>query len=113
MNLISFKGRTMIIRDFASWLFGGPEEGAVPGAGVSAGFKETLSRVARERSVPIETLNEVIDFLARHGARAERILELIEERADELAGLAQDVALLERYRSEGIIRNVRIIEECE
>ena len=111
MNKISFKGSDPIIRDIVSRFLGMTGEPSPNSAAVAARYAGSLQDISKENSIEPGTLELLIDFLIAHGVKRTRLDRLTGERMDELVQLAHDVETLRRYRRDGTITDVRVVDE--
>jgi hypothetical protein len=111
MNRISFKGRDAVIKDFADRFLSMIERRTLIKEVEYLKFERELKAVARAKKVDLDCLEEVINYLSRHDVPYVRIKELIEERQDELAILAEDIKMLRAYIADGTITGVRVFED--
>lgn len=111
MNKISFKGSNAIIRDIVSRFFGTGVDTARPCNEARARYCKAIEEITATRPVEPRTLELLLDFLMAHGATGARLDELTGKRADELVQLALDVETLHRYRRDGTILDVRVVDE--
>ena len=111
MNRISFKGKDAIIKDFADRFLSMIEHRTLVKEVEYLKFERELKSIAREKKVDLDCLEEVINFLARHDVSYVRIKELVEERPDELAALAEDIKMLRAYLADSTITGVRVYED--
>jgi len=111
MNKISFKGSNAIIRDIVSRFFVTGGDPARPCGEARARYVKAIEEIAKAGPVEPRTLELLLDFLIAHGATGARLDELTGERADELVQLALDVETLRRYRRDGTILDVRVVDE--
>ncbi|HER42990.1 MAG TPA: hypothetical protein ENO08_00840 [Candidatus Eisenbacteria bacterium] len=111
MNRISFKGSSAVIVDFAERFLEIHPVRIEPDEEVRERYGRDLERLARSEHVEHRHLENVMDFLYEHGVPQAELDELVEARGGELAGLARDAAVLERYLSDGTILDVMIIDD--
>lgn len=111
MNKISFKGSNEIIRDIVSRFFGVDGEPVQQSGAERSRYAHSLGEIAAARSVEPRVLGLLLDFLIVHGVAEERLDQLTGERVDELVQLSLDVEILRRYRRDGTITDVRVVDE--
>ena len=108
MNLISFKGRTSIIRGLAAWFLSpSPEPPPVPEP-----LASRLDELAAGRIDP-GVLRRVAGFLSAQGVPPAAVGRILAEEPDRLLRLARDVEAVDRRLADGSIAGVRVIEEEE
>ena len=111
MNRISFKGSSEVIVDFAERFLELHPVRIEPSEEVRERYLRDLEGIAQSEHVEMRHLENVVDFLCEHGVSTAEIDDLVETRSAELASLARDAALLERYLADGTIHSVRVLEE--
>ena len=111
MNRISFKGSSVVIVDFAERFLDLHPVRIEPSEEIREGYGRDLESLAKSEHVELRHLENVMDFLFEHGVVQSELDELISTRPGELAGLARDAAILERYLSDGTIMDVMILED--
>jgi hypothetical protein len=111
MNKISFKGSNEIIRDIVSRFLAVDDESAQPSGPGRSRYARALGEIAAARSVEKHVLTILLDFLMAHGVTEERLDQLTGERVGELVRLALDAEILGRYRRDGTITDVRVVDE--
>jgi hypothetical protein len=111
MNRISFKGSSAVIVDFAERFLETHVIRIEPSEEVREIYGRELESLARSAHVELRHLENVMDFLHEHGAPRAELDELVEARSGELADLARDVAVLERYLIDGTILDVMILDD--
>ncbi len=110
MNKISFKGSNAIISDILT-RFLDLDVKAPPLATVRERYGKTLGKISTARSIDLSMLETLFDFLVTHGVTEERLDRLTGERMDDLVQLVRDIETLRRYRGDGTITDVRIVDE--
>ncbi len=111
MNKISFKGSNEIVRDIVSRFFGIDGKPVQPSGEQLSRYAQSLGEIAAANSIEPRALERLLDFLIAHGVAKTRLDQLTGERVDELVRLAIDVETLERYRRDGTITDVRVVDE--
>ena len=111
MNLISFKGSSAVLVDFAERFLETHPVRIEPSEEVRERYGRDLERIAKAEHVQLRHLENVMDFLHEHGVPRSELDELTDTRSGELADLARDAAVLERYLSDGTIMEVTVHEE--
>ena len=111
MNLISFKGSSEVLVDFAERFLEIHPVRIEPSEEVRERYGRDLESIARAEHVQLRHLENVMDFLHEHGVPRAVLDELADSRSGELAGLARDAAVLERYISDGTIIDITVNEE--
>jgi hypothetical protein len=111
MNKISFKGSNVIIADILSRFFVLEGKAPPPLVTVRERYGKILGKISAARSVDLSTLETLFDFLITHGVTEERLDRLTGERIDDLVQLVWDVETLRKYRRDGTITDVRIVDE--
>ena len=111
MNLISFNGDSAVLVDFAERFLETHPVRIEPSDEVRERYGRDLERIAKAEHVQLRHLENVMDFLHEHGVPRSELDELTDTRIGELAGLARDAAVLERYLSDGTIMEVTVHEE--
>ncbi len=110
MNKISFKGSNAIISDILTRFFV-LDVKAPQFATVRERYGRTLGKISAARSIDLSILENLFDFLVTHGVTEERLDRLTGERIDDLVQLVRDVETLRKYRGDGTIMDVRIVDE--
>ena len=111
MNKISFKGSDPIIRYIVTRFLAMTGNSPSISAAVTARYEPSLKKISRKKSIDMGTLELLIDFLIAHGVKRKRLDQLTGERTDELIRLARDIETLQRYRRDGTITDVRVVDE--
>jgi hypothetical protein len=111
MNRISFKGASSVIVDFAERFLELHPVRIEPSEEVRERYGRDLEALAKAERVELRHLENVMDFLSEHGVSQAELDELTESRSADLAGLARDAAVLERYLSDGTIIDVTVFED--
>jgi hypothetical protein len=111
MNIISFMGKRRIIQDFSMRFLRPDGERALIREITHIKYGKALLRIAKSKSVGIEYLEDVVDFLAANEVPESRIRELIDVNVEDLVGLAKDVSILKEYRDNGTIVDVSLVDE--
>jgi hypothetical protein len=111
MNRISFKGSSGLIVDFAERFLELHPVRIEPSEEVRERYGRDLEPLARAEHVELRHLENVMDFLFEHGVVQAELDELTSVRINDLADLARDAAILERYISDGSIMDVMIIDD--
>ncbi|GEM_PF-2859196 len=111
MNRISFKGARNILEDFSVRFLSVGAERMPPSEEIRVRYGGVLGSIASRRSVELERLLDIVDFLLANGVGEESIVRMIEENDGDLAGLAGDAELLAVCCSNGTITDVKIFEE--
>lgn len=111
MNRISFKGSRELVEDFAERFLEINPVALRPSDEVREVFGLRIEAVANEFGIEVRHLENAIDFLFEHGVPADSIGKLFEDGGEKAAGLARDVAVLERYLDNGTITSVEIVDE--
>jgi hypothetical protein len=111
MNRISFKGSSGIIVDFAERFLELHPVRIEPSEEVRERYGRDLETIAKAEHVELRHLENVMDFLFEHGVVKAELDELTSDRRCELADLARDAAILERYISDGTIMDVMIVDD--
>jgi hypothetical protein len=111
MNRISFKGSSSVIVDFCERFLELHEVRIEPAPEIREEYARDLERVAKAERVELRHLENVLDFLYEHGTDRQELDDLTSSRCGELAELAKDAAVLERYLFGGTIVDVMIQEE--
>jgi len=111
MNRISFKGSSAVLVDFAERFLETHPVRIEPDEEVRERYRRDIERLARSAHVEIRHMENVVDFLHEHGVARAELDELVEGRSGELADLARDAAVLERYLSDGTILDVVILDD--
>ena len=108
MNLITFKGRTTIIRGLAAW-FLSPAPALPP---LPEELVAGLGELAADEEVDAGVLGRVAGFLAANGTPHATIKRMAENDPGRLVRLARDVEAIDRRLADGAISSVRVVEEC-
>ena len=111
MKRISFKGSSAVIVDFAERFLELHPVRIEPSEEVRERYGRDLENLAKSECVELRHLENVMDFLYEHGVAEAELDELTSTRMRELADLARDAAILERYFSDGTIMDVMIIND--
>jgi hypothetical protein len=111
VNLISFKGASSVLVDFAERFLETHPVRIEPSDEVRERYGRDLERIAKAEHVQLRHLENVMDFLHEHAVPRSELDELADARSGELAGLARDASVLERYLSDGTIMEVTVHEE--
>ena len=111
MNRISFKGSSAVIVDFAERFLEIHPGRIEPSEEVREGYGRDLENLAQAEHVELRHLENVMDFLFEHGIARDELEELTSTRTRELADLARDAAILERYLADGTIMDVMILDD--
>jgi len=111
MNRISFKGASTVIVDFAERFLEPHPVRIEPAEEVRERYGRDLENIAGSEKVELRYLENVMDFLFEHGVAEAELDELTASRRHELADLARDAAVLERYLSDGTIMDVMVFED--
>ncbi len=111
MNRISFKGASSVIVDFAERFLELHPVRIEPAGEVRERYGRNLESLAGAEKIELRHLENVMDFLYEHGVEQAELDELPASRRYELAELARDAAVLERYLSDGTIMDVMILED--
>lgn len=111
MNRISFKGASAVIVDFAERFLELHPVRIEPADEVRERYGRDLESLAGAEKVELRHLENVMDFLYEHGVEQAELDELAASRRRELADLARDAAVLERYLIDGTIMDVMILED--
>ncbi len=111
MNRISFKGSSGVIVDFAERFLEIHPVRIEPSADVRERYGRDLENLAKAERVELRHLENVLDFLFEHGVADDELEELTSGRTRELADLARDAAILERYLADCTIMDVMIVDD--
>jgi len=111
MNRISFKGSSAVIVDFAERFLELHPVRIEPSEEVREKYGRDLENLAKSERVELKHLENVMDFLFEHGVVEEELEEYTTTRQRELADLARDAAILERYLTDGTIMDVMILDD--
>lgn len=103
MNRISFSGSSEVIEDFAERFLERSPAPFEPLEETAERYGEVLSGIAETHRVPLVHLEKVVDFLVMHDVPEEEIDRLLTGEVEELAGLARDAGILEKYVGDGTI----------
>jgi hypothetical protein len=111
MNRISFKGSNAVIRGLVSRILDvGGGRPQLPERARER-YEKRLDEISDTRGIDRSSLDVLFDFLIAHGATKLRLDRLTGECEDELVQLAHDVEILRRFRLDGTITDIRIIDE--
>jgi hypothetical protein len=108
---ISFKGSSAVIVDFTERFLELHPVRIEPSEEVREVYGRDLEEIANAEHVELRHLENVMDFLYEHGIAPVELEELTSTRACELADLARDAAILERYLTDGTIMDVMILDD--
>lgn len=111
MNRISFKGSSAVIVDFAERFLEFHSVRIEPSEEVREAYGRDLENIAKSERIELRHLENVMDFLFEHGIVQAELEELTSTRQCELADLARDAAILERYITDGTIMDVMIVDD--
>jgi hypothetical protein len=111
MNRISFKGSTTVILDFAERFLEIHPVRIEPAEEVREKYGRELESLATAEQVELRHLENVLDFFYEHGLEQVELEKLVTSKRRELAGMARDAAVLERYLSDGTILDVAVHDE--
>ena len=111
MNRISFKGSSAVIVDFAERFLELHPVRIEPSEEVREAYGRDLENIAKSERIELRHLENVMDFLFEHGVVQVELEELTSIRQHELADLARDAAILERYITDGTIMDVMIVDD--
>lgn len=111
MNLISFRGASDVIADFAERFLEPRESGFSPLDETAERYGSLLRALPRPGGIELRHLEKVVDFLVYNDVAEDDITALIEDSPEELIALAADAAILEKYATDGTIMEAKVVEE--
>ncbi|MBN1164327.1 MAG: hypothetical protein JXB45_07095 [Candidatus Krumholzibacteriota bacterium] len=111
MNKISFNGATGVINEFKErFLTTGPGR-LEPLEEVGERYGDILREIASAYAIEVRFLVNVVDYLLENAVLEAQVESIIEDKPEDLVGLARDVEVLEKYLRNGTIKSVTVFDE--
>jgi hypothetical protein len=111
MNIISFRGASEVIGDFAERFLDPDPRSFEPLDETAHKYGKAIGEVACALGAEVRHLEKVIDFLVYNDVPEDDIWALLDDPSTELAALAADAAILEKYSTDGTIIETQVVDE--